>query len=72
MDTLLRDWLLRIERNQTDHNETDEARFAEVFRRVGAIETQLAKLLIVVGIVNAVGGALLTVAGIIIAKKLGF
>ncbi len=72
MDTLLREWLNRIERNHKDHADNDAETFAEIFKRVNAIETQLARLLIIVGIVNAIAGALLTIVGLLIAKKLGF
>ncbi len=72
MDTLLREWLNRIERKQETHDKTDEETFTEIFKRLNTIEIQAARLLVIVGVINAIGGALLTVAGIIIAKKLGF
>ncbi len=72
MDTLLREWLNRLERRQDAHDEVDRKTFLEIFNRLLAVETKMAKLLVIVGIINAIGGALLTVVGLLIAKRMGF
>ena len=72
MDLLLRSWLERIDARQDAHDLSDKKTFAEIFMRLIDVEKKMAKLLVFVAIINAVGGALLTIGGMIIAKKLGF
>lgn len=72
MDPLLRSWLDKNDKRADAHDLSDETKFTEIFNRLSVIEKQMARLLIVVGIANAIAGAVLTIVGMVVAKKLGF
>lgn len=61
-----------ISKWQETHDKTEKETFVEIFKRLGKIDVQIGKMLLVVGLLNMLGGTVLTIVGMIIAKKLGF